>query len=250
METVYAEHHHRVGLRQLAGPFLHEVRVAPGRTLHDVLLPRHGVPRASVDDLHRLAGLEHLLHFLYAHAGQVAELLLHQRPRRGDLARVLVPALDRLPVDVLYERVDVCPRVRAKFDVVRVLVHIEREDGNAARDGRRVLGRILVDQPSVARDVDEQHPPGAAGKRGAHGAELLKPALERAEVAHQRLGERPGRPGDIAAFGDRGYAQAREIQLVQQRGIERDHFFALQAVDHVTRRLREIERLQLLRDGV
>src|SRR5215510_11863067 len=139
MEAVYAEHHHRVGLRQLAGPFLHEVRVAPGRTVHDVLLPRHGVPRTSVDDLHWLASIEHLLHFLYAHALQVAELLLHERPRRGDLARVLVPALDRLPVDVFYERIDVCPRVRAKVKVVRVLVHIEREDGNAARDARRVL---------------------------------------------------------------------------------------------------------------
>ncbi len=69
-------------------------------------------------------------------------------------------------------------------------------------------------------------------------------------ACRQRLGERPRRPGDIAAFGDRGYAQAREVQFVQQRGIERDHFLALQAVDHVARRLREVEGLQLFRDGV
>src|SRR5262249_35062732 len=58
MEAVNAEHHHRLGLRKLASPFLHEVRVAPGRAVHDLLLPRHGVPRASVDNLDRLAGLE------------------------------------------------------------------------------------------------------------------------------------------------------------------------------------------------
>src|SRR5919109_5390831 len=81
MEAVYAEHHHRFGLRKLAGPFLHAVRVAPSRTVHDFLLPRHGVPRASVDDLHWLDSLDHRLHFLYVPAGQVAELLLHQRPR-------------------------------------------------------------------------------------------------------------------------------------------------------------------------
>src|SRR5262245_52691326 len=38
METVNAEHHYRVGLRQLTGPLLHEVWVAPSRTVHDVLL--------------------------------------------------------------------------------------------------------------------------------------------------------------------------------------------------------------------
>src|SRR5205809_457682 len=102
-------------------------------------LPRHGVPRTSVYDLHWLASIEHLLHFLYAHAGQVAELLLRQRPRRRDFGCILVAAFCHLPVDVFYERIDVCPRVRAKVEVVRVLVHIEREDGNAARDARRVL---------------------------------------------------------------------------------------------------------------
>src|SRR6476620_10212290 len=137
VEAVYAEHHHRVGLRQLAGPFLHEVRVTPDRTVHDVRLPRHGVPRASIDDLHWLASLEHRLHFFYADAGQVAELLLHQRPRRLDFGGIIKAVLCRLPVDVFYERIDVSPRVRAKVDVVRVLVHVEREDGNAAHDGRR-----------------------------------------------------------------------------------------------------------------
>ena len=50
------------------------------------------------------------------------------------LRRVLVAALDRRPVDVAQERVDVGRRVGAEVDVVGVLVHVEREDRHAARD--------------------------------------------------------------------------------------------------------------------
>src|SRR6185369_1140851 len=45
-------------------------------------------------------------------------------------------------------------------------------------------------------------------------------------------------------------AHAREIEFVQQRRIERDQLLALQAVDDIYRRLGEIERLELLGDGV
>src|SRR5207237_3771568 len=45
-------------------------------------------------------------------------------------------------------------------------------------------------------------------------------------------------------------AHAREIKFVQQGGIERDQLLALEAVDDMARRLREIERLELLGDGV
>ena len=55
---------------------------------------------------------------------------------------------------------------------------------------------------------------------------------------------------DIALVGPAFAAQAREVQLVQQRGIERDQLLALQAVDDVARRLGEIERFELLGDGV
>ena len=37
---------------------------------------------------------------------------------------------------------------------------------------------------------------------------------------------------------------------MQQRGVERDQLLALQAVDDIARRLREIERFELLGDGV
>ena len=68
----------------------------------------------------------------------------------------------------------------------------------------------------------------------------------------QRFGERPRRPRIGMAFGDRGRraAQACEIKLVQQRGIERDQLLALEPIDYVAGRILEIERLKLFRDGV
>src|SRR5215470_9403229 len=50
------------------------------------------------------------------------------------LARVLVAQLERRPVHVAQERIHVRLGVRAEVDVVRVLVHVEREDRHAARD--------------------------------------------------------------------------------------------------------------------
>ena len=72
--------------------FLHEVRVAPGRTVHDVLQPRHGVPPAGVDDLHWLASLEHRFHFLYADAGHFPWARTLQAPVVA-LARAISSAL-------------------------------------------------------------------------------------------------------------------------------------------------------------
>ena len=55
------------------------------------------------------------------------------------------------------------------------------------------------------------------------------------------------RQGPVAEFAR---AEAREIELVEQRRIERGELLALEPVDHVARRGGEIERLQLLRDRV
>src|SRR5262249_53224124 len=44
--------------------------------------------------------------------------------------------------------------------------------------------------------------------------------------------------------------EACEIQLVQERRIERAQFLALEPADHIARRGLEIERGELLRDGV
>jgi hypothetical protein len=242
VEAVDAVHDHRLRLRQLAHPFLHPVRVAPGRADGDVLDARDGVLRAGVDELQWLAGVQHRPHFFDVDARQVAELLLHQRPRRRDLERVLVAVLHRLPVDVAHEGVDIGPMVGAEIDVIRVLVRVEREDRNPACDRLGVLRGELVDEPAVARDVDQHDPARSAAQGVAHCHELVAPALDRAEVARQRLRERRLRLA-IAA-------EAREVELVQQRRVERDQLLALEAVDHVAGRLREVQRSELLADGV
>src|SRR5207344_3324446 len=88
----------------------------------------------------------------------------------------------------------------------------------------------------------EHYPSGTSGEGVAHRHELAAPAVHRAEVARERFGHRLGW---LAVA-----AQAREVELVEQGGIERDELLALQAVDEVARRLAEVERLELARDGV
>src|SRR5438128_41190 len=94
--------------------------------------PRSVWRRARVDELHLLARREHRLHLVDRHAGQLAELLLHQPSRRLDLAGVVVAILHCLPVDIAHEGVDVGLGIGAEIDVVRVLEHIECQDRNPA----------------------------------------------------------------------------------------------------------------------
>src|SRR5262249_23295774 len=117
------------------------------------------------------------------------------------------------------------------------------EERDATRYGLAVLGGVLVDQAPVARQVDEQHPARAAGERVAHRNELALPAVNRPEIARERFCDRRGR---LTAFA----TEAREIQLVQERRIERAQFLALEPVDHIARRGLEIERGELLRNSV
>src|SRR5262245_21186441 len=64
---------------QLANPLRDALRVAPDRAVHDVLLPRDVGAGTRVDDLHRLAGVQHGLDLLDPDRRNVAELRLHER---------------------------------------------------------------------------------------------------------------------------------------------------------------------------
>src|SRR5262245_38786112 len=59
MEAIDAEGHDRIGLRQLADPFVDAFRIAPHRPFHHVLRPAAVVARPRVEDLDRRAGCEH-----------------------------------------------------------------------------------------------------------------------------------------------------------------------------------------------
>src|SRR3954466_3404275 len=59
VKSISAEYYDRIGLRQFAGPFLHALGVLPRRAIDDVLRARNKMPRARIDELHRLARIQH-----------------------------------------------------------------------------------------------------------------------------------------------------------------------------------------------
>src|SRR5262245_37156305 len=120
--------------------------------------------------------------------------------------RLMEPG-DVRPVDVLHERVDVLRCRGAVVQVVRVLVHVERQDRRRTRHAMRVIGRPLVHQFAVAVRIGEEHPARAPAHRLAHGDELGPPPVEAPEVARERLAER--------AIGFALSAETVKVQLVK-----------------------------------
>src|SRR5262249_9414660 len=155
--------------------------------------------------------------------------------------RLMEPG-DVRPVDVLHERVDVLRCRGAVVQVVRVLVHVERQDRRRARYAVRVVSRPLVHQFAVAVQVREKHPSRAPAHRLAHGDELGPPAVDAPKVARERLAER--------AIGFALSAETVKVQLVKDHRVHRDELFALEPVDHEDGRLRDVEVSELCRDGV
>ena len=70
----------------------------------------------------------------------------------------------------------------------------------------------------------EQHPARATVERTGQRDELVAPTVDRAEVAGERIGHRVRHLPAVAA-------EAGEIELVEQRGVERDELIALEAMD-------------------
>ena len=96
----YTEDTDRVGLRELAGPLLDTLGVAPRGAVDDVLSARDIMLRPRVDELDALPRVDHALHFFDGQAREIAELLLHEIGKRLDLRCALVARGDALPVDV------------------------------------------------------------------------------------------------------------------------------------------------------
>src|SRR5262249_2503867 len=122
VEAVRAVHDHRIGLGQLAHPVLDQLGIAPLDPFGALLLPGETGPRPRIDDLSPLPGRHHGLHFLDADALDVAELGLQPRPGRGNALGVLAAQLERRPVEIAEERVDIGLSVRSEVDVVGMLV--------------------------------------------------------------------------------------------------------------------------------
>src|SRR3989344_7008936 len=87
------------------------------------------------------------------------------------------------PIDILHESLDIGHRLGAVVNVVRMLVHVERENRRAASKVAGVIARPLVNEFPVTMRIREQHPAGTAALSFTHRAELGLPALGTAEVA-------------------------------------------------------------------
>src|SRR5205807_5110717 len=105
------------------------------------------------------------------------ELLLDEGSGRLDLWRILIARLCRHPIDVALKRIYVRLRVRPEVNVVGMLVHIESQDRDAPSRGLAVIARILIDEPPISRNIDEQYPSRAAYQALRHCDEFTAPTV-------------------------------------------------------------------------
>jgi hypothetical protein len=156
---------------------------------------------------------------------------------------ILVTLLYGGPIDVAHEGRDVGAGVRAELQMVGMLIHIEGEYRDATRDALIVLRRDLIDEPLVARNIGQQHPARAAGQSGRNADELLTPPIHRSKIRCDGAREGVRHDAPVAA-------EARKVQFVQKRRVERDNFVTLQPGKRRIGSVTEIEALNLLGDGV
>src|SRR2546422_363391 len=156
-------------------------------------------------------------------------------PQSKPLAKALLICLrNPLPMDVFHECIDVCCRLRAVVDVIRMLVHIKREDRCRTDENMRVVSRPLIHEPVASVRPDKKYPSRAASQGFPYCGKFDAPALQRAEVLREPVVEVPARQVAVAA-------QPVEIAFVKNHGISRDEFLALQAVHHEHRRRAIVE---------
>src|SRR5262249_55463535 len=243
VKPVDAKRDDRRALRELAHPLVDPVGVAPNRCLHHVLGTAAGVPGPRIDDLHRSSRVEHRLHLIDRNGGKIAELLLLERSRRLHPDSVLVTPLHGVPVDVAHERRHIGDRVGAEVEMIRMLVHVEREHRDRAGDGLAPLADALIDEPAHARQPAQQNPAGAAIERIRQRHEFAAPAIDRAEIARERIRH------DVR-YGAPVSAKAGKVQFVQCQRIQRRCLVLLEAADDMRRRRGGIECFELFGNRV
>jgi len=62
--------------------------------------------------------------------------------------------------------------------MIGVLVHVQRQDRDAAGDALGIVRRILIDQATIARHVGQQDPTDTAGQAARQRDELLAPTVD------------------------------------------------------------------------
>src|SRR5262249_58523666 len=74
VKSVNTEHYHWIRFRQFRRPLLHALRVAPDGAFDDVLCTGYVVPRTRVDELDRLALIQHRPDIFHRDSRQISEL--------------------------------------------------------------------------------------------------------------------------------------------------------------------------------
>src|SRR5499427_837221 len=69
-----------------------------------------------------------------------------------------IPRAYPFPIQVCHHLVDIGSCLRAKIEMIGMLVHVEREDRSSPWKAMRVVCRPLVDQPAQALRPSEDHP--------------------------------------------------------------------------------------------
>src|SRR5580765_7675297 len=153
------------------------------------------------------------------------------------------PVVDRRPVEVVEERIDVRRAVGLVVEEVRVLVHVERDQRRRVPDRERVLCVAdVVEQPPLVPVVRGPTPPTAGH---ACRLQIGAPGLKRAEVP---LDQVPDHPVGIAAAS----AEMLEVDLVVLDSADREGEVDLQRADVGVDLVgaRRVDAVQLLEDLV
>src|SRR3954447_17470285 len=148
------------------------------------------------------------------------------------------PAIHDIPVEVVEERVDVRGAVGLIVEEVRVLVHVECDEGGCVPHRERVLRVADVIEETALVPVVRRPRPAAAGEPGR--LQIGAPRLDGPEVA---LDERAERAGRLAAAP----AEVLEVDLVVLDPADREGQVDLQRAEigvHLVRR-RKVDGRQL-----
>src|SRR5262245_22662273 len=93
------------------------------------------------------------------------------------------------PADRRHISVDVGAHFGTKVDVIRMLVHIEREDWRTASESVAVIRCPLVDEFAISGRPGKQHPTRATTERLPHRDKFRTPTLIRPKVGGERIAQ-------------------------------------------------------------
>src|SRR6516165_10175545 len=88
------------------------------------------------------------------------------------ISQLNVQAFRIVPANRLHKDIHVARSLGAEVHVIRVLVHIERQNRCPARQSVTMVGCPLINELVIARRPCQQHPSGATAQSLTHGDEL------------------------------------------------------------------------------